>query len=120
VVVIVSVIAGGIVATILILYSPGFLGGRTEKSGSLDITLENRYWGRTVPYYITVDGGNVSSGNIAALQQVRVNVTFSWAGESCRSHWVNGTTWDDGRGSSSDYEQIAVCSGTHPSIKLIV
>ena len=109
VVVILSVVGGGIASTIWLLY----------KSASLDIILENRYLS-TAPYFITVDGSNVSSGTIASLQEVRLTVTFSWSVASCLSHWVNGTAWVDGQVYSSDYERPVICSGTHPSIRLIV
>ena len=109
VVVILSVVGGGIASTIWLLY----------KSASLDIILENRYLS-TAPYFITVDGSNVSSGTIASLQEVRLTVTFSWSVASCLSHWVNGTAWVDGQVYSSDYERPVIRSGTHPSIRLIV
>ena len=109
VVVLLSLVGGGIASTVWLLY----------KSASLDIILENRYLG-TAPYYITVDGSNVSSGTIASLHEVRLTVSFTWSVASCLSHWVNGTAWVDGQVYSSDYERPVVCSGTHTSIRLIV
>jgi len=91
-----------------------------NKSSSMYIVLENRYLGATAPYYIAVDGENVSVGTIGPLQEVRVSVTFTWSVASCLSHWVNGTAWVEGRTYSSDYERPIVCSGAHLSIRLLV
>jgi len=109
-VVLVSLVGGGITSSVWLLY----------KSASLDIVLENRYLGATAPYYIAVDGENVSAGTIGPLQEVRVSVTFTWSVASCLSHWVNGTAWVEGRTYSSDYERPIVCSGAHLSIRLLV
>jgi len=110
IVVLVSLGGGGIISSVWLLH----------KSASLDIVLENRYLGATAPYYIAVDGENVSVGTIGPLQEVRVSVTFTWSVASCLSHWVNGTAWAEGRTYSSDYERPIVCSGAHLSIRLLV